>query len=51
MNAEQQKIIDELREQGYAVTIFTPEELGDVSADSVEDDMVSSGWNTINELK
>ena len=50
LTKEQQKVIDELRDQGYAVAIFTPNELNFARPDRVEDEMVSSGWEAINLL-
>lgn len=48
MNEEQLKLIQELRIKGFAVTIFTPEELRGASPDSVEDIMIERGWDVIN---
>ena len=51
MNDEERRIVDQLREKGYAVSIFTPEELEDVRTDSVEGRMVEAGWDMIEFLK
>lgn len=51
MTPAQQLAIDELRNAGYAVAIFTPEELSGVRADRVEDAMVYAGGNNIDILK
>lgn len=43
--------IDELRYQGYAVTVFNPEELSGVDPDEVEQIMVDKGNDAISLLK
>ena len=39
--------VEELRKRGYAVAIFTPEELAGVRVSNVEDRMVAAGWDII----
>ena len=39
--------IDELRDAGYAIVIFTPEELEGADPDKVEENLVSTGWDII----
>ena len=39
--------IDHLTAAGYAVAVFTPEELGKVSADKVTSHMIDHGWQLI----
>lgn len=51
MTDEQIKMIRDLRNQGYAISIFTPEELGNAPSEAVEDAMVSNGWDAIETLK
>lgn len=52
MTPEQQKVIDELRKAGYAVSIFTPEEVENLfRTDLIEDAMVAAGWEAIEQLK
>ena len=41
--------LEALRSAGFAVTVFTPEELGDADQETVEDSMVERGWFTINQ--
>lgn len=48
MNEQQIKIVRQLRAQGYAVCIFTPEEMPYSAPDRIEDAMCEAGWNTIN---
>jgi len=48
MKYEWCKCIDEMRDEGYAVAVFSPEELGTVSPDDVEKWMVENGWEAIN---
>lgn len=40
-----------LRDAGFAVCAFDPEELGDVDPTHVEDRMCATGWDTIETLK
>jgi len=48
---EELKIIRSLREKGFAVVIFTPEELQNVPPDKMEDGLVDCGWSAIDILK
>ena len=43
--------VKELREEGYAVIIWTPEELGDCSINVLEDLSIERGWEVIEQLK
>lgn len=45
------KIIEDLHSAGYAVIIWTPEELGDVPADLVEDRSIEEGHQIIADLQ
>lgn len=45
------KTIPQLRKEGYAIAVFTPEELGNAKPFSVENEMVINGWQAIAELK
>jgi len=51
VNEDDWRIVDQLRERGYAVSIFTPEELEGAKTDNVEDCMVEAGWDMIAFLK
>ena len=51
MTDEQLKVLKELHSQGYAVCVFTPEELDGVPQVEVEDSIIESGWDCINALK
>ena len=51
MTATQQQAIQELRNAGYAVVIWTPEELGDVNPRRVEDRSIELGYDVIENLK
>ena len=42
-----EKALQELSEKGFAIAIFTPNELQDVSPDYVEDAMIKAGFDTI----
>jgi hypothetical protein len=43
--------IDKIRDKGFAVAMFTPEELGETDPGRVEDMMVERGWSAIEDLK
>ena len=44
------KAVQELRDLGYAVCIFNPEELNGAKPHKVEDELVSAGWDIIDNL-
>lgn len=48
MTPEQIAVIRQLRAAGYAVCIFTPDEMQDSKPHRVEDAMCEGGWNQIN---
>jgi hypothetical protein len=50
MTEEHMKVIEELRDLGYAVCIFNPEELNGAKPHKVEDELVSAGWDIIDNL-
>ena len=41
-------ILNELTERGFAVAVFTAEELDGCDAAKVEEHMISAGWSAIN---
>ena len=41
--------LEALRSAGFAIAVFTPEELEDANPESVEASMVERGWFTINQ--
>ena len=47
MKSMHDSTINELRDAGYAVVIFTPEELNGADPERVEDNLVSTGWDII----
>lgn len=51
MNNQQTKALRELRDQGYAIVVFNPEELGGAYADDVESRLVELGWEVIETLQ
>ena len=51
MTAEQQRIIRELMNEGYAVIVWSPEELEGASAKHVQDRSIEVGWDIIAALK
>ena len=44
------KIVREMRSEGFAVVIFTPEELREAYQEDVEDRLVELGWDVIDSL-
>jgi len=50
MNREQRTALYSLSDEGYAVIVWTPEELGDVSARLVEDRCIELGHQIIDDL-
>jgi hypothetical protein len=48
MTRVQAEAIRKLRDLGYAISIFTPDEVGEASTDKLEDLMVDRGWDFIN---
>jgi hypothetical protein len=51
MTPEQKKIIQELRDAGYAVVIFSPAEVEGVSVDRLESRLVADGNDHIDDMK
>jgi hypothetical protein len=51
MTDEQQRVIRELRNEGCAVIVWTPEELEGASAKHVQDRSIEVGWSIIDALK
>lgn len=47
LSAIERSMIGSLRDRGFAVCIFTPEELGEAPADDVEGMMWWHGWDAI----
>lgn len=45
---EEQAALEPLRSRGFAVTVFTPSEIGNANPKAVENSMVERGWQTIN---
>lgn len=51
MKTHQQKVIDELRAEGYSIVLWTPEELGETNVDHLEDVVIERGNNFISDTK
>ncbi|RLA51618.1 MAG: hypothetical protein DRR42_09880 [Gammaproteobacteria bacterium] len=51
MTEEQMRIVRQLRNEGYAVIIWAPEELSGVPLNHVEARSVELGWEIIKDLK
>lgn len=47
MDGDQRQTIEDLRDKGYAICIFTPYELRGASTKHVEDRLVEEGWTII----
>lgn len=48
MTPEQLAVLRELHNAGYAICVFTPEELDKAEQEIVEDAMAVAGWGEIN---
>lgn len=48
---EDMDFIDRLHKRGFAVVVFTPEEVDGVSIERLEDMLIEEGWNIIDYLK
>ena len=51
LSKQQQEVLQELRHQGYAVIVWSPEELDSANPRRVEDRSVELGWDIIGGLK
>ena len=47
LNKKQTAVLRELTDEGYAVILWTPEELGDVNPAKLEDRSIEFGWQYI----
>ena len=47
MTKDQIAVLQDLAAEGYAVVVFTPEELQGVSPSKLEDAMIGYGWEVI----
>jgi len=50
MTKEQMKVINDLRHEGYAIVIWTPDELEGASAKRLEERSIELGWDIISDL-
>jgi len=51
MTDEEVKMIRDMRNRGFAVVVFTTEELKGASSDGVEDRLIELGWEVIDALR
>ena len=51
MTPEQQNVIHAMRDEGYLVIIWRPEELGDIDVSRVEDVLIERGNGMIEQLQ
>ena len=51
MTKEQIEVINQLRHEGYAIIIWTPEECKEANPRKVEDESISYGWEIIKALQ
>lgn len=47
LNKEERKVMDGLRDKGFAITVFTPQELNNANPEDVQDYMINKGWECI----
>jgi len=50
MTEEQKAVLNALRQAGFAVVVFNPDELRDADPDSVSDRLIQVGWDVIDGL-
>lgn len=50
MTNEEQAALKSLREKGYAICVFSPDELRGAAQDDVEQELVGAGWDIIDSL-
>jgi len=50
LSDEERQMIEALRDRGFAVVVFTPEELQGAESGRVEDRLVELGWDVIETL-
>ena len=50
MTTAQMTAVRELRAKGYAVIIWTPDEVGGANPRKVEDSLIEMGWDVISDL-
>jgi hypothetical protein len=48
LNPSDIAVLRSLHDRGFAVCVFTPEEIGNAEQEEVEDHMCHGGWATIN---
>jgi len=51
LNENEIAMVRGLRQKGFAVCIFNPDELGDASPDKAEERMCAAGWDVIEEAE
>ena len=51
MTPEQFAAIQALRHEGYAIIVWTPEEVGTANPRKVEDRQIEMGWDVISDLQ
>lgn len=51
MTEAQRHAINSLRDEGYLVLIWTPQELGDIDASHIEDVLIERGNDMIEQLQ
>ena len=51
LTQEERDALMTLRDRGFAVAVFTPDELNGVEAKRVEERMIETGWDVISWLE
>lgn len=47
LSDEEQSMLEDLRDRGFAVCVFNPDEIRDADPGSVEERMCAAGWDAI----
>lgn len=50
MTRVEQMAIDGLKARGFAVIVWTPDEIGEADTDGLEEVSIERGWNYINSM-
>jgi hypothetical protein len=51
LSQEEFDLIVKMRNNGFCIVIFTPEELCGASSDEIEERLIELGWDVIDSLK
>jgi len=51
LTTEEVEMLRRLRDRGFAIVVFTPDELKSAPSDKIEDGLVQAGWDMIDILE